>query len=168
MSNKDILIAKIISVYGIQGLLKVISYSEEPKEFVKYNPIFDKKKENYKLKIVTQTKNDNIFIVKVNKISDRNNAQLLVNTDLFITRKQLSKTNKDEFYYVDLIGLQVIDMKNKILGIVKNVYDFGAGGIIEVEMKNTKSKKGSLQNFSFNNDTVPEVNLDNNYLRLNI
>jgi 16S rRNA processing protein RimM len=172
-----ILIGKINSVFGIKGAVKIISFCENPTQIEKY-PLFDEKGNSIKLKISNKNKTiigssssgNAILIAEIAGITDRNAAEKLRGTELFVDRKDFKKTKNDEFYYVDLIGLDVVDMESEKIGKVINVYDFGAGGMIEIEFCKNDSEKSleKIENFHFKKQTFPEVNLEKNFIRINI
>ncbi len=161
---KNIVIAKITSAHGIKGLVKVLSFAANPTDFAKYSgKIFDTKDNLYKLKIINQVPggNNDFFIVKIDGVEDRNAAERLGNTELFVKRSDLKKAQKDEFYYVDLIGLDVLNVEKKKIGKVLAVNDFGAGGIVEIGFDDDSNR---IENFAFTNQIFPEVNIEQGFL----
>ena len=92
----------------------------------------------------------------------------MVNTELFINRDELANTKDNEFYYVDLIGLDAISTNKNKLGKVVNIYDFGAGTMIEVKFDKFIKKYDELQTFLFVDEIIPEVNIKDGYLVINI
>ena len=58
--------------------------------------------------------------MKVNNNSDRNQANLYTNYELYLERSAL-KTNTDEYYHLDLIGLKVYDTNNKFIGVIDEI-----------------------------------------------
>lgn len=160
---KNIVIAKITSAHGIKGLVKVLSFAANPTDFAKYSgKIFDAKDNLYKLKIINQVPggNNDFFIVKIDGVEDRNAAERLGNTELFIKRSDLKKPKKDEFYYVDLVGLDVLNIEKKKIGKVLSVNDFGAGSIVEIEFDDPNR----VDNFAFTNQIFPEVDIEKGFL----
>ncbi len=163
----NIVIAKVTSVHGIKGLVKIMSFTSNPADITKYSSkMFDVQNQQYKIKIINQipSKNNDLFIAQIDGIVDRNQAELLKNTELFIKRSDLKKSKKDEFYYVDLIGLDVLDVENKKIGQVLAVNDFGAGGLVEIKFFDEKYNKSQISNFAFTGKIFPEVNIEKGYL----
>lgn len=169
--DSKILIAKITSAHGIKGLVKISSFTENPKDFAKYSgKIFDAKNKNHKIKIISNVPNKegNLFIVQVDGISDRNAAEALRNTELFINRSDLKKNKSNEFYQVDLVGLKVLNLKKEKIGIIEEVNDFGAGIVVDVKFDDEEYSKNNLTNFSFTNEIFPEVDVENGFVVLDI
>jgi len=65
-------------------------------------------------------------------IGDRNAAERLRGTELYVPRSRLPRPHEDEFYHVDLIGLEARTVTGEPLGTVRAVNDFGAGDILEI------------------------------------
>jgi len=168
---QNIIIAKITSVFGVKGLVKIISFTKNPADFIKYSgKIFDAKDRRYELKITNQipSQNNNIFVVEVGGVKDRNQAELLRDVELFVARGDLVKPKKDEFYHADLIGLDVLNFDKQKIGKVVAVNDFGAGGMVELKFNDGFCNVSEIENFSFTNDNFPEVNVVEGFLVLNL
>ncbi|MCE3254935.1 MAG: rimM [Rickettsiaceae bacterium] len=168
---KNIVIAKITSAQGIKGLVRVISFTANPADFVKYSgKIFDAKNRQYKLKIINQIPggNGDLFAVQVEGITNRNEAELFRNTELFIKRSDLKKSKKDEFYHTDLIGLDVLNKDEEKIGKVIAINDFGAGGLVEIDFDDKNNPQNQITNFIFSDKIFPEINIEEGYLRIEI
>ena len=172
--TKKILIAKVSSVFGIKGEVKIIVYSSDPQQIEKYS-LFDASGTPLKLKITNKNKiaignnssGDPILIARIEGVDDRNKAETMRGFEIFADRKDFPKAKSDEFYYVDLIGLDVVDAESKKIGKVLTVNDFGAGGMIEIEFNEADPKNHleKIENFPFKNAIFPEVNLEENFIR---
>ena len=57
------------------------------------------------------------LVVRLKGVNDRDAAERLTNTKLFVPRERLPATDADdEFYHADLIGLAVVDADGNALG----------------------------------------------------
>ncbi len=171
--TKKITIAKVNSVFGIKGEIKLIVYSENPQKIEEYS-LFNSKGEPVKVTISNKNKTtigsssgNPIVIAKIDGVNDRNTAELLRGQEFFVSRLELEELDENEFYYSDLIGMDAIDTNSQKIGKITNVMEFGAGGIIEIEFTNTKTKNNlnKIDNFPFKNEFFPEVNLKENFVR---
>ncbi|MCE2687349.1 MAG: ribosome maturation factor RimM [Rickettsiales bacterium] len=174
--SKKILIGKIISAFGIRGEVKIISYCQNPLDIGKYS-LTNQKNEQIKLsinnkKIIGENKGgESIIIARINDINNRSDAEKYHQMELFINKQDLKPTDEDEFYFVDLIGLEVLEESNdESVGKVVNVNDFGAGGMIEIEFnQNFLSQNlgfAKIENFAFKNAIFPKINLEKNYIKI--
>ena len=175
--NKKIVIGKVNSAFGIKGEVKIISYCQNPTQIENYS-VFDEKGNIVKIKISNKNKTvigssgsgDAILIATIAGITNRTDAEKLHGQELYINRDQLEETDEDEFYHTDLIGLKVIDADKKEIGKVLNIYDFGAGSMLEIEFLAANPKKNleKIENFPFKNMTFPEVNVKEGFIRIEL
>ena len=171
-NSKSILIGKLLSSHGVKGRMHLISFAENPSDIINYKEIFNKNKErNFKISITgisSKGKNNDTFIVEIDGVNNCTQSDLLVNTELFINRNELAETKDNEFYYIDLIGLDAISINKNKLGKVVNIYDFGAVTMIEIKFDQFIKKYDEFQTFLFSNEIVPDVNIRDGYLVINI
>ncbi|MFT5702704.1 MAG: 16S rRNA processing protein RimM [Rickettsiales bacterium] len=174
----NIIIAKITSAHGIKGLVKIMSFTADPADINKYSKkLFTAESAlqislggELKIKIINQipSANSDVFTAQIEGINDRTAAEQLRGTELFIKRTDLRKASKGEFYYIDLIGLKVLDLQKKTIGIVKSVNDYGAGGLIEITFSDERYLKTQISNFAFSGKIFPEVNIEEGYLTFDL
>ena len=129
--SKKILVGKIVAPQGIRGEVRVQSFAENPADFKKFK-VQSTKFNDGDFKFVRVVPNTNVVIAKIREINDRNNAEALRGTELFIERDALPALADDEFYQADLIGFDVVRNSKKI-GIVSCFQNYGAGDIIELD-----------------------------------
>ena len=86
----------------------------------------------------------------------------LSKTKLYIERDILPKADDDEFYHIDLVGLNVQFENSQDIGIVNTVQDFGAGVLLEI-----KPEKGPSFYIPFTLEAVPDVQIDKGYITIN-
>jgi 16S rRNA processing protein RimM len=125
----DILVGVIIGAHGIRGEVKLKSFTDDPKAIATYGPLVSAKGETFEITRLKLQVED--FICTLKNISDRNKAETLKGTQLFITRAQLPK---DELYLHDLIGVPVYNHDTHI-GTVIGFENFGAGDLIDVKIE---------------------------------
>lgn len=129
--NKQILVGKIVAPQGIRGEVRVQTFTEKPSDFQKLD-IHSNQFKDGAFKFVRALPNTNVIIAKINGVDDRNAAELLRGTELFIERDALPDLKQGEYYQDDLIGFDVVRAGKKI-GIVDCFQNFGAGDIIELD-----------------------------------
>ena len=94
-------------------------------------------------------------------MTTREEAQTLKGTKLYMDRAALPKAKKGEYYHADLIGLAAQDAQGKNIGIVKEVYDYGAGTFLEIKPANAKSFM-----LPFTSAFVPVVDIKNGIVEI--
>ncbi len=146
-------VAAIATAHGVRGALKLRCFTERPEDAASYGPLFDRRGQRlFEIAIVGSAKGG--LIVKADGIDDRNAAEALRGTELFVPRSALPEPDDDEFYYQDLEGLAAVDGKGQPIGTVKRVVNHGAGDLIEIVADNR-----DMLIFPFDKATVPNVDL---------
>ena len=130
-SSKQILVGKIVAPQGIRGEVRVQSFAENTMDFQKFN-VYSTRFADGDFKFVRTVPNSNVVIAKIRGFDDRNAAETLRGTELFINRDALPDLNTDEYYQADLIGFLVVRDGVQI-GTVDCFQNYGAGDIIELD-----------------------------------
>jgi 16S rRNA processing protein RimM len=121
----------IVAAHGIQGQVKVKCFTAEPGSLVAYGELTDAAGvRRFRLKLVGPTKGG--MVAKLEGVSDRNAAEALKGTELYVARAALPEPAEEEYYHADLIGLRVELVDGTVLGRVLAMHDFGAGDLVEV------------------------------------
>jgi 16S rRNA processing protein RimM len=145
-----ILVGKILSPHGINGMVKIMSYMSVSKDLFNHNILTS----DNKTIVIESNKaiSPSTFICKIKDINNRNQSEEIKGLELFITKDNLPELQKDEFYIEDLKGMQVVDIYGKTIGLINNVYNFGAGDIIEI-----KFNGGAVEMYDFNSKIFPQI-----------
>jgi 16S rRNA processing protein RimM len=121
----------IVAAHGIQGQVKVKCFTAEPRSLVAYGDLTDAAGlRSFRLKIVGESKGG--VVAKLEGVADRNGAEALKGTELYVARAALPEPAEEEYYHADLIGLRAELADGTRLGRIVAVHDFGAGDLLEV------------------------------------
>ena len=126
-----ILLAVIAAAHGIRGAVKVKTFTQNPANILAYGPLRDEKGRDYSLKLVREVSSHSL-IMTIEGVDDRNQAEALRGTKLYVERRQLPDLIEEEFYHRDLMGLNVQDLEGQDIGKVCAVSNFGAGDFLEI------------------------------------
>ena len=130
-SDTHILVGKIVAPQGIRGEVRVQTFTAAPSDF-KDLSVFSDKIAAGALHFVRAVPNTNVVIMRIDGIVDRNAAEGLRGTELFINRNDLPQPKPGEYYQADLVGMTVVrDVVE--LGRVACFQNFGAGDIMELD-----------------------------------
>src|SRR5690349_2259638 len=151
--DRQLLVGVISGAHGVKGLVRLKSFTEEPEALFTYKPLTDEDGKEYALKLKGATNTH--FIVEIKGLKERDQAEALKNTKLYVPRASLPKLKKREFYEADLVGLKTLDKKGKTCGKVLAVHNYGGGAFLEIEP--TQGKSFMLP---FNKDCVPDVDVE--------
>ncbi|MBQ7659723.1 MAG: 16S rRNA processing protein RimM [Alphaproteobacteria bacterium] len=151
-----ICLAKIVGAHGIKGEVKLKSFTSNPKDVCAYGKLSDKSQtKTFALKFVGFSKD--LLRVKIEGINDRNAAETLVGTELFVHRSALPELGQDTYYHSDLIGLKVVELSSgDEVGTVSGIYNFGAGDILEISFNDLSQ----TEMIPFTNAYVSKIDFD--------
>lgn len=170
LNGNLILIGVISAAYGIKGEFIVKSFSRDPASIDKLK-LLDKNGSPIKINFV-RVNNKGGVICSSPDIATRNAAESLTRTQLYCKREELPILEEDEFYHNDLIGMEVRSLESESIdidkdetkaksaenqeaqrvGVIKAVFDFGAGDVIEISFDDGKDLM-----FPFNKNHFPEI-----------
>lgn len=129
--NKHILVGKIVAPQGIRGEVRVQTFTEHPSDFENLS-VFGDNVLVGAMHFVRAVPNSNVIIARIEGVTDRNAAETLRGTELFINRADLPPAKDGEYYQADLVGMTVIRDGTE-LGRVACFQNFGAGDIMELD-----------------------------------
>ncbi len=158
-----ICLGKIVAAHGIKGEVKVKSFTSNPKDICAYGKLSDKTGlKFFAPQFVGFSKE--LLRIKVNGINNRNDAEALVGTELYIERKKLPDLHENTFYQADLIGLKVYEKvkSDTPIGEVVGIYNFGAGDILEIRFHFAKQP----EMIPFTDQYVSEINVKEGFILL--
>lgn len=144
--KKRILIGKIVAPQGIRGEVRVQTFTEKPVD-VKTLPVFGENIAVGAFHFVRALPNTNVIIAQIDGVADRNTAETLRGTEIFINRKDLPPAHDGEYYQADLIGMIVV-RDGVELGRVACFQNFGAGDIMELDNGDMVAFRGASVDFN--------------------
>jgi 16S rRNA processing protein RimM len=152
--------AVIGAAHGIKGEVRVKTFTGDPTALGDYGPLYSS--DGRVFEVIDVRPQGTVAVVRFKGVSDRNAAEALNGTELFIDRSALPDDGgEDEFYHTDLVGLAVRDENGLALGRITAVQNFGGGDILEITHD---GKKGVL--IPFTQAAVPEVNIGDGFVRI--
>jgi 16S rRNA processing protein RimM len=126
-----ILLAVITSAHGIQGAVKVRTFTEKPESIFSYGKLQDESGRQYALKLIRLI-SENSLVARIEGVKDRSHAESLKGLKLYVERSQLPNLPEEEFYHADLVGLPAQTLEGDMIGRVRHVNSFGAGDFLEI------------------------------------
>ena len=100
----------------MRGEVKLWPFTADPESVRDYGPLeTEDGATRFEIEALRPAKDH--LVVRLKGVNDRNAAERLTNTKLFVARERLPETEADdEFYHADLIGLAVVDTAGNELG----------------------------------------------------
>ena len=131
-------VGKIVNTQGLQGEMRVLSVTDFAEErFKKGNKLalFDKKDQFVMdVEIASHRKAKNFDIIKFKGMYHINDIEKFRDFSLKVAEEDLSDLEDGEFYYHEIIGLEVYE-NNVLLGTIKEILQPGANDVWVVKRK---------------------------------
>lgn len=128
------LVGRVIKPRGLKGELKVKIITSFPGHFEKLESLFVKQKDIWQAYSVIQAKLSGRFVyLKFKDVNSVEQAEQLRNAELGIEQQQLVELEQDEYYVHDLIGLQVFDEQDLLLGTLTDVETYPGNDVYVVQ-----------------------------------
>jgi len=132
--QQHISVGKISGVFGIKGWVKVFSFTDPRENILTYSPWLLKKGDETKtVNVVDGQLQGKTIVAQLTGVNDRDQAASLMGWDIFITQDQLPKAAKGEYYWSELIGLNVETIDGVQLGVIDSLLETGANDVIIVQ-----------------------------------
>ena len=152
MANR-VCVAQIGAPHGVRGEVRLWTFTADPMAATHYGPL-ETEDGTRSFEIATVRPGKDHLVARLRGIEDRDAAEKLTNTKLFVPRERLPEADDGEFYHADLIGLRADDEDGNAIGAVIAVHNFGAGDIIEIQ-----PPEGGTMLLPFTETVVPEVDI---------
>ena len=134
LDEKKLLVGKINGFFGVQGWVKIFSYTKPRKNILEYQPWYFLDNETYKvIEITSGREQSKTIVAQVKGINNRDEALQLIGKDLYINKDQLPELDNDENYWHELTGFRVINKNEVDLGIVDYFVDTGSNHVLVIK-----------------------------------
>ena len=156
--GKDVLLAAVIGAQGLKGEVKVKVFTAAPDALARYGAVHTRDGRSLKITAFRPAKPGEAVMAFAG-VSDRNAAEALKGTELFVAREALPAADEDEFYHADLIGLEARDAEGRVIGKVTALHNYGASDVIELSRDD-----GDHVLMAFTRETVPVIQVEAGYI----
>ena len=134
-------VGRILDAWGIKGWFKVLPYSADPEALFSAKCWFllptEKGAKTFegvgKLTIKEAKTHSDTVVACAQDFDDRSAADALRGARIFISRSSFPAAQKDEYYWVDLIGLEVINREGVSLGQVRDLLTTGPQTVLVMD-----------------------------------
>jgi 16S rRNA processing protein RimM len=129
-ADRLIVVGKIVGLYGVQGWVKLESYTQPRTQIFAYRPWFIGDRQIEDAQGREQGKG---LVGRLSGYSDRDAAATLIGASIRIPRSSLPKPSPGEFYWSDLEGLDVVTKEGVALGALSHLFSTGANDVMVVK-----------------------------------
>ncbi len=119
--------------HGIKGLITVVSFTEPRDNILNYTHWHVGSKDQWQPLNVLQTSMNNKFIMaQIEGYTTPEQAARLTNIEIAVKRDQLQALGPDEYYWHDLVGMNVVNKQGVALGVVTDLMETGSNDVLVV------------------------------------
>jgi 16S rRNA processing protein RimM len=120
-------------VHGVKGWVRVFSYTEPRDNIVHYQPWYLRRGDDWQPRWVADGRvHGKGVIARLEDCDDRDKALALMNYEIGVRRDQMPEPAPGEYYWNDLLGLNVVTLQNEPLGKVDHLLETGANDVLVV------------------------------------
>jgi len=138
MSDQQVMVGRVSGLFGVQGWVKIYSFTQPIENIFRYRPWqlrkgeqSEKTGENYE--VANSRRQGKGLIAQFSGIDDRDKAIDLIGAEIFVERRQFADTEPGEHYWTDLVGLAVETVDGQSLGRVDSLFATGANDVLVIE-----------------------------------
>ena len=134
-------VGRIADAWGIKGWFKVLAYSADPEALFSSKRWYLQPAERgpktfvgtVKLAIREAKEHSDTVVASAQDVDDRTAAEALKGARIFIPRSSFPTAATDEFYWVDLLGLDVVNREGVALGQIRDLLSTGPQTVLVLE-----------------------------------
>ena len=138
-------VGRILDAWGVKGWVKVLPHSTEPEALfsakswflqvpdARFRPGFTAFSGTVSLNVDETKTHSGSVVAKFAGVDDRNAAEALRGVRIFLPRSSFPAASADEYYWTDLIGLNVVNREGVGLGCVRDLMATGPHSVLCVE-----------------------------------
>ena len=160
-----VLVGRFGAAHGVRGEIRLKSFTGDPAAIGDYAPLLSQDGSRLFVLRTLRHVRDDMFVARVEGIADRNAAEALRGARIFVARSNFPQVAKDEYYWVDLIGLDVINRQDEALGVVRELLSTGAQTVLVIEYPD-ESGKVQERMIPFVSAYVDDVDLKARHIRV--
>jgi 16S rRNA processing protein RimM len=125
-AQDNALVGVIVGSHGTHGETKIQSHSDNPRRFLSGNTLISN---GETLTIETSRQHKGHIIVKFEGVNSMNHAKTLIGRSLEIPIRFISRLEPDNYYYYEIIGLNVWTSDSRYIGTVAEILSTGSNDV---------------------------------------
>jgi 16S rRNA processing protein RimM len=125
-------VGRIVDAWGIKGWIKVLPHAADPQALFSSRRWYLDGAQPPLLRITQAREQGALVVAAAQELPDRNAAENVKGARVLVSRASFPTPPSDEFYWVDLIGLAVVNRDGVTLGTVVDLIDTGAHSVLRV------------------------------------
>ena len=170
-------VGRIVDAWGVKGWFKVLPHASEPQALFSSRRWYLRAPDSNiartgrvplprQLAIQQAREHGDVIVAQARDVGDRSAAESLRGARVFVPRSSFPTAGPDEYYWVDLIGLAVVNRAGEHLGRVAGLLDTGAHSVLRVVAEATEPERGAERLIPFVAAYVDGVDFNTRTIRV--
>ncbi|QEP42931.1 ribosome maturation factor RimM [Ectothiorhodospiraceae bacterium BW-2] len=130
-----LVLGRINGLYGVRGWVKIYSYTHPRQNILNYAEwiLQDSRGEQQYRRLLQGQQHGKGVIARLEGCDDRDSAAKLIQCDIRVAAAALPPIAEGEYYWHQLIGLEVVTVKGEALGRVDYLLETGANDVLVIK-----------------------------------
>jgi len=130
-----IVMGRIVAPFGVRGWLKVNSWAAPPEGLLQYEDWWLSRGDGdwQEAKVAEGQMHGNNVLVRLDGCDDRGAAERYKGLEVCVPRGALPPASEGEYYWADLVGMEVDNRQGDLLGTVSGLLETGANDVLVVQ-----------------------------------
>jgi 16S rRNA processing protein RimM len=125
---------RIVAPYAVKGWIKLQTYTEYLDSLLDYRVWRVGKDGNWRdYRLLDGKVHNEYLLASLEGVNDRDAAEALMGRDVAVLREEMPEADEDEYYWDELIGLDVVNIQGQALGRVVGLLETGANDVLQVQ-----------------------------------
>ena len=158
------LIGKIVGAHGVKGTSKIQSYAESLEIFKSGTILLVSRPDGseHRCEIDWIQAHARGALLAFKEVTSRDQAKLLIGSELFIEKAELPELEAGNYYWFDLIGLNVYTSDDRYIGRLASILETGANDVYVVKMDDRETLVPALES------VVRSIDLESRIMRVEL
>ncbi|ASQ47130.1 ribosome maturation factor RimM [Legionella clemsonensis] len=132
--TERIIVGRFGRPHGIKGFIAVHSFTDPRDNILRYTDWHVYLNKQWQpLKILHVEMNEKFILAQIEGYSEREQVASLTNADIAVSRDQLPALEEGEYYWHELINMQVVNQQGILLGTVVEIMPTGANDVLVIQ-----------------------------------
>ena len=147
-SSGFVVLGKIVDAYGLRGAVKVLPFADDPLRWSKLLNWWVGKEGSppdtwQQVRLLKRKVHGDVLVVEFDTVCDRNAAESVRGMLVGVPRAAMPAAGDDEYYWADLIGMQVVNTREQRLGSVVGLIETSANDVLRVSDGDAPERLGN-------------------------
>lgn len=130
VAGRRVVVGRISGIFGVRGWVRVFSYTDPPEAILGYGPWMIGDEHARCCRVLAGATHGRGVIAHLAGVDDRDLARALIGSTIRVAREAFPGLAEGEYYWDDLLGLEVVNTDGIVLGRVEDLMETGANDVL--------------------------------------